>query len=479
MEEPPKKKLRWLLWLVLPLLLIVGGAAALVFVLGNSGLSARYDDIDAILADYDRSGYASFTRNGDGTAAVHLEKEDMYYLLKNRGLCPELEEALASDGELRQFGVRLQDGAVRVYLSRKGPAGIPISYKVGVRTLRDGRTLILQPESVVLGTRIRLPENRWPEPLRREYRLDMSVMDGGEEITGLALNGSEVTVELQGLRGMDPRGLRINEDLLTAMDFLGVPREAREMYNRLRSSDDGAFPAEELLAQLPLAGDAAETLSDWLAWAVPDSRSTLWQEKSTFCKSRIWAPILERTVKKQQALTQFLTGEQAKYERLLFAVREMYRGGTLKMEDNGFRNALGEKVDPSTLSKLDVSATDSRIVFLFDTSDSGEISVEDMPTLETVPRVDWRTAKLADTGLRPDVGVVLTTEGGVPVLLHRRADGALAFRELTEADYVAVLVCHSIPRLQMTDLPAPAGEFVRSAGEGWNGAVLLPLPKEE
>ena len=93
--------------------------------------------------------------------------------------------------------------------------------------------------------------------------------------------------------------------------------------------------------------------------------------------------------------------------------------------------------------------------------------------------MDWRTAKLADTGLQPDLGVVPTTEGGVPVLLHRRADGTLVFRELTEADYVAVLVTHSIPRMEMTELPEPAGEYVRSAGEGWSGAVLLPLPKEE
>ncbi len=479
MEDPPKKKHRWLLWLILPLLLIAGGAAALVFLLGNSGLSARYDDIDSILAGYDRSGFASFTRNRDGTASLHLEKEDLYYLLKNRALCPELEEALASDSELRRFGVRLQDGELRVYLSRKGPAGIPLSYKVGVRTLREGRALILRPESVVLGTRIRLPESRWPEPLRQEYRLDLSGLDGGEEITGLALNGSEVTVELRGLRGVDARGLSADGELVAAMDFLGMPREAREMYERLRSSADGAFPSEELLSLLPQADDAAEMLSDWLVWASPDSLSTLWRGQSDFARERIWAPILERTAEKQQALTQFLAGEQAKYERLLFALREMYRGGALKMEDNGFRNAAGERVDPSTLSKLDVTPTDSRIVFLFDASDSGEILAEDMPTLENVPRVDWRTAKLADTGLQPDVGVVLTTEGGVPVLLHLRADGALAFRELTEGDYVAVLVTHNIPRLDVADLPAPAGEYARSAGEGWTGAVLLPLPREE
>ena len=53
MEETRPKKKRRLWWLLLPAAVLVLAALAVVFFLGNSGLSARYDNGDAIRAAYD------------------------------------------------------------------------------------------------------------------------------------------------------------------------------------------------------------------------------------------------------------------------------------------------------------------------------------------------------------------------------------------------------------------------------------------
>ena len=263
--------------------------------------------------------------------------------------------------------------------------------------------------------------------------------------------------------------------LLTAMSFLGTPREAAGMYDLLRGRVGGVIPAEELGAAVLSSSDPADTLSDWMAWCVPSSLSSLWEGRSALIRQQIWEPELQLSDMKQQMLVKYLADEQGKYERLLFALRETYRSGALKLSDDGLYNSAGEKVDPSTLSKLNVTPTDSRIVFLLSPSGSQEISCQDMPTLEEVPKVDWRTASLDDAALVPDLGVVLTTGGNIPILLHRRADGTLVFREITQDLYISVLVEQGIPRIDMDTLPAPMTEYARSAGEGWTGAVLLPL----
>ena len=475
MEPTQKKKKRWLLWVLVPLALLALGALALVFVLGNSGVSGRYDDPEAILAQYERDGFASLIRQKDGTATLTLEKEDLYYLADQYDICRTLREALEADGDLMRYGFRLQDGKVNLYLLRRTIGRLPLTYRAVFVPRSEGAALVFSPEDVVMGTRIRLKESRWPEVLRKEYKLDLSGTEFGGDITAVYLRGSSAMVEFAGLRALDSARLTADQALLTAMSFLGTPREAAGMYDLLRGRVGGVIPAEELGAAVLSGSDPADTLSDWMAWCVPSSLSSLWEGRSALIRQQIWEPELQLSDMKQQMLVKYLADEQGKYERLLFALRETYRSGALKLSDGGLYNSAGEKVDPSTLSKLNVTPTDSRIVFLLSPSGSQEISCQDMPTLEEVPKVDWRTASLDDAALVPDLGVVLTTGGNIPILLHRRADGTLVFREITQDLYISVLVEQGIPRIDMDTLPAPMTEYARSAGEGWTGAVLLPL----
>lgn len=476
-ERQESKKHSRIWWLILPFAVIALGAVGLVFLLGNSGLAARYDDAEAILSDYDRSGYASLTQHTDGTATLRLEKEDLWYLAENRGLCEGLREAIASDETIRRSGFRLSDGRMQLFISRSVLGFVPVSYRATLTGVSDGRDLILHTERVVLGTRIQLPEHRWPELFRSEYRLDLSALDGASEITGSRLEGSSVVVTLSGFQKLGGASLTLDRALLTAMDWFGVPSASQEMYDRLCTMED--VSAETLQNAVRASSDAAGELASWMAWCTPASLSALWAGQSHFTQTHIWAPVVERAAQQQQSLALYLSGEQAKYERLLFAFREAYRSGQMRIDGTGFYNAAGDRVDPSAISRLGLTATDSRFVFLFSSADSGEISTEGMPALADVPRLDWRTARLADAKLVPDVGVVLTTLGDIPVLLHRRADGTFALRQITEETYVSVLVSHEIPRLDVDALSAPAEEFFRPAGEGWTQAVLLPLPAEE
>jgi len=476
-QTPDKRRRIW--WLILPLAVLALGAVSLIFLVGNSGLAARYDDPEAILSDYDREGYASLTLHNDGSASLRLEKEDLWYLAEEKDLGRELRETVEADETIRRFGFRLHEGKVQLFVSREILGFLPISFRGALNAVQEGRELVLRTEQVVLGTRIVLPEQRWPELFQREYRLDLSALDGAEEITDFRVEGSTFVVMLSGIRRLDRAALEPDRSLLTAMDWFGVPNGAGEMYDRLRSIRGVAIPLDTLTEAVFSSSDAVGELASWMTWCTPASLSSLWEGQSHFTQTHVWAGVVERAVLQQQSLALYLSGEQAKYERVLFALRETYRSGSLRLDETGFYNSAGEKLDPSAYSRLGLSPTDSRFVFLFSSAGSGEITTEGMPALADVPRLDWRTARLADAKLVPDVGAVLTTRGDIPVLLHRRADGSFALRQLTEETYVSVLVSREIPRLDVDALPAPAEEILRPAGEGWTQAVILPLPAGE
>ena len=107
-----------------------------------------------------------------------------------------------------------------------------------------------------------------------------------------------------------------------------------------------------------------------------------------------------------------------------------------------------------------------------------EAAPGEMPDLLAVPRKNWLTMeKDLDWKADVDLGVLLTTEGDVPILLYRRADGTLVLREVTEELYVSAMVSRTIPLLDMTALPAMT-EFPGPAGEGFTGAVIAFLAEE-
>ena len=88
-------------------------------------------------------------------------------------------------------------------------------------------------------------------------------------------------------------------------------------------------------------------------------------------------------------------------------------------------------------------------------------------------RFEYLEAVAALDGLDPehayDVGVVLTTDGGVPALLYRRSGGEIVVRELSAEQYVDILVSGGRPLINVDTLPAPAQELSGSE------CKILPL----
>jgi hypothetical protein len=187
---------------------------------------------------------------------------------------------------------------------------------------------------------------------------------------------------------------------------------------------------------------------------------------------RIWGRSLsEAAAARRSALDAYLAGEQNKYEKLLSAVREMYKCGSLAIAENGFVSA-GKMLDPGELTSLPVTATDCRVVFLWSDDPAG-VCREGMPCVDDVPRAGRHVMEeLLVPGTVYDLGVVLTSEGDVPLLLHRSADGRFILRQISEGLYVSMLVEHSNPVLCMDELAAPALVLERPAGEGWTGAAI-------
>ena len=89
-----------------------------------------------------------------------------------------------------------------------------------------------------------------------------------------------------------------------------------------------------------------------------------------------------------------------------------------------------------------------------------------------IKSVERRGANALD-GLDPehayDIGVVLTTDGGVPALLYRRSNGEIVVRELSSEQYVDILVSGGRPLINVDTLPEAAEEIVGS------GCRVLPL----
>ena len=102
-----------------------------------------------------------------------------------------------------------------------------------------------------------------------------------------------------------------------------------------------------------------------------------------------------------------------------------------------------------------------------------------MPAMLDVPRRDWIAMDQdLDWKMDVDLGVMLTTEGGVPILLYRRGDGTLVFRQVTDSVFVAAMVSRPIPQIDVDTLEATE-ETQRISGESFSGAALELLPAEE
>ncbi len=475
MEAPRPNRKKW----IFSVAALAGAAAllllALLLLAGGRGLSARFDDPEELLSSYDPAAFPALTLEPDGAALVRLSKDDLYYYARSAGLLEPLAEELAQRG-CTDAGVRFGEGGATVYARCRTFRFLTLTYKARCAVAWQNGRLTLAPEKVWLGNALVLPEKRWPELFRRELGADPGPV--GKSVLEAAVKGESLEIRLLGLGEELTGRLEADRGLLCAAGICGVAvTDDSGAAALLSSAPEGLISMDGAEALLQSSGDVPAALAALLSGCTAESPDTLWQGLPEPYRSSLLDRVKKDTEERRSALESSLAAEQAKYEKLLTAVREAYKGGALAIGDTGFFSvSTGESVTAGALTALSASDTDSRIVLLYTARNSREICLSDMPALKAVPRAAEKpNEKRLSAADACDLGVVLTSEGNVPLLLHRNRDGSFILRVLSDADYVSVLVEREIPLLCADDLPPAAASWRRPSGEGWNGALILLL----
>ena len=469
MERTPGLRKKWILWLGAAVL-VLALAVTVLLLLGGAGLSARYDAPEKVTAGYDPSAGAALTMEGDGTLTVRLNREDIYWYAGRYGVLSAIQDRLAACGA-SAMGFRLNDARLTVYARCRTLGLLPLSYKAVCDAAWDGEALVLTTEQVWLGQRISLPAGRWPSLFAEPLRLSLESVSS--TVFDAYLQGDALVLRLEGLRSQTFGQLSADRALLEAMELFSRPPVNEDIVSWLCGLPTDKLPMDQA-RELCLSGeDAAGAVTELLACSTSDSVPTVWEAMDDFVR-RVWGRSLsEQAARRREELDTYLSGEQSKYEKLLAAVREMYKSGTLAIGESGFVNA-GKVLDPGALTSLSATATDCRVVFLWAETHPERICTSDMPCVDAVARTGKKVMEgLLAEGAVYDLGVVLTSEGGRPLLLHARADGCFVMREISDALYVSILVERSNPVVSADELPAPARELARPSGEVWSGAVIL------
>lgn len=452
-QKPAKRGARaWAIAIPAGVLLLLLLAA---FLIGNGGASAFRDDVDAILAAPRSEELGELSFADDGSAVVRLYKNDLYVLADESGVLPGLRRQMRERFGDLDFGIRLTGGKMRVCISQRVLGLVPVSMQIVTSLSWDGTGIVIHAESVLLGSRTALPKSLWPDSVREDFRVDLTATGRTQEVADVYLDGSAAVVETVPLRLPAGDSLHPDAQLLEKIRFFGADdktESAAALLDRLAAGD---VPSED---ELP-AGSRAELLAWLLALQTDDGDSAMF---STF--------FARRSERIREDIDAFLSAEEGKYVKLLTSVRELYKSRALRIEQNGFYViSTNRQFDPFASTELSATATDARVVLLTSGSGAPEVSQADVPVLKNVER---RGAKALD-GLDPehayDVGVVLTTDGGVPALLYRRSGGEIVVRELSAEQYVDILVSGGRPLINVDTLPAPAQELSGSE------CKILPL----
>ena len=493
-EKTRKWSAKWLI-LLIPLAVVLLPAAGLL-IMGAAGASDRYDDFDAILAEHDDISERKYWSDGkgavwwdmgdisalrrtyepDGSAAVWLDKGDVYAFLRDSGIGAELKEKRLDANGVLGFGFRISEGKILVNERQKILRFFPMSFRATCELTTEGTEAVLRTVKVVAGSRKTLKEERWPALFREELRIDLSELEIPETIRDVSVSGSVLRAEYSWLPEDDWGKLQLDGEFFSAEDFFALPRLSEEVRQLSRKEGLAITPAK--------AGEFASDSQDLraafaalFACATDGSAASFTANAGGDDRREIWDPVLEDAAQRRAAAENALAAAQGGYERLVFTIREMYRSGRVKLGNDAFYDLDGGVLTPAAISRIGLSETDSRFVFLFSSADSGELQTADMPTIEEVPKKNWKTAMRADLELRPDLGVVLTTGSGRPVLIYRRGDDSLVIREIPEDVYVPALVSPTIPRLDVDTLPDPEILITRPGGEGWTrGLIFLFTP---
>ena len=476
MERSPAKRKKWILRLILALAAMMLIAAVLLL-LGGAGLSDRYDVEAEILSGYDPSAGSALTMEPDGTLTVRMTRPDIYWYGQRYGVLDEVYRKLEA-ADAAAMGFRIADGRLTVY-ARCRTVGLPLSYRAVCAVGWEDGALVLAPEKVWLGRRISLPKSRWPDLFEEPLRLSLDSL--GASVTDVRTEGDALILRLDGIRSSLSGQLSSDRGVLEALRvFGGLDTENRIVAFHL-GLEDAAVPMEAARSLCLSEEDAYEALTELLAYSLPESVPSVWESRGDFLRRTWGKPLSERTARTRDELDSWIDAEQLRYEKLLTSVREMYKGGALAVGPNGFVSVNGaQPLDPASLTTLSVTATDCRIVLLYSRNAPWELCTGDMPVIDDLPRVgaDDMDQRLVSGGVY-DLGVTLTSEGGVPLLLSRKADGTIVLREIGEDLYVSLLVERGIPILDTDSLPQNMTAYSRPAGEGYSGAVVLAPAKND
>jgi hypothetical protein len=192
------------------------------------------------------------------------------------------------------------------------------------------------------------------------------------------------------------------------------------------------------------------------------------------------AEVLETEAQnRQNSLNRYIAAEQWKYEKLLTSLREMYKAGALTIAERGFTvTQSGAAFDPSSLTgTLSLTAIDSTPVLLYtDRGGAQNIRTTDMPTLQTIPQAHQWVLRDYDTQRIYDLGMLMTTENGIPTLLHYRNDGVFVLREVDSGLYTQLLLTKEIPTLCVDGLWTPPERSATASIMGISKYEILLLP---
>ena len=474
MASSRKKGKKWI-WIPLLVLLAALVVGVVLLIVGGRGISARYDDPAALLREYDSAQTPGVTLREDGSALLRLTREDLYWYAQKYGLLDALRQRLADEG-ITAAGFRLSDGKLTVYARCRVWGFLPLNYQAAADLAwEDG--IVLRTQKLSFGSHMTIPRGRWPAIFSRAFVIPAE--DISPRLTDAYLDADALVLVHEGLPASLTGTLPVDEEALHAMALFGVHGggDAR-IEDFLRTLPDGQLASEVANALLAL-DDGEDAFARLLSLCQSDAVRALWANEDALTRDMLVSPLLRRADALREERESALAAEQARYEKLLQAVRETYKSGGLAVSETGFVTlATGQNFDPAALTTLSASPTDCRIVFLWSPQGGGEFCSRDMPPASEVLRTDKKAMRdRLDPAVAYDLGVTLTSEGSVPLLLYRRADDTFVLREIGEAVYVSLLVEHSNPVLDMSALPAPGGSIARRAGEGWSGAMILTAPE--
>ena len=452
-----------LLSCVIGALLAAVAAAIILRYVAVESPAKRYDDVEKILAQYHEDDFRGATIAPDGTLSVKLEKNDIYWYASEYGILDRFEQRLddlakTSGWMVKNYGIHMQDEqlVLHLYASRRLPAYYRIVFDVECH----GTVMTLEPTEVAISGYLDLPRERWPSLLPAEgFRLDFADMGISRCLRSVRLEDGALVLEGDGLSQALSGQLWLDMALLRPLELYGCGRvDPHGILCWARSLGTDKVPMAEAQELILNSGDAAGAMAELLSCCTGLSRMEMFSGWDRFTVEFAAMTVENNASIRRQELQRYIAAEQWKYEKLLTSIREMYKSGALSIGEKGFAvTQTGKPFDHTTLTaSLNITTTDSRTVLLYtDLGGAKSIRTTDMPVLGDVPRVNNRSVKELDTERIYDIGMILTTENDVMVLIHYRNDGTFVLREVTEGQYTALLLSRTKATLNVDELYAP------------------------